>query len=227
MRLGRHLECGDSVCLPASGSSGLALIRGGVILPIGCSRETNSELVPCPNLLLTFSRVCFLVRVENRPPGRPYGQRPRAASCLWRCSATLHVRATGAVASCAAGPVRVGPNPIWPGGLGRQATRERRFESSRYFLTSSIPAVAQRRRRGGHVLRSPGLQASVLVNCVEAAPPDSTVNLPPGVVTAEAGGEPAAPEVHIDPVAFTRCGGGDIFIFPGAGQAVGIGPLFF
>jgi hypothetical protein len=26
--LGRHLECGNSVCLPVSGSPGLALVRG-------------------------------------------------------------------------------------------------------------------------------------------------------------------------------------------------------
>jgi hypothetical protein len=60
-------------------------------------------------------------------------------------SHALHVRATGAVASCAAGQVCVGPHPIWPGSLGRQATWERRFESSR---RSSIPAAAQRRRLG-------------------------------------------------------------------------------
>jgi hypothetical protein len=44
MRLGRHLECGNSVCLPVSGSSGLALARGPIIQPIGGSREANSEL---------------------------------------------------------------------------------------------------------------------------------------------------------------------------------------
>jgi hypothetical protein len=51
----------------------------------------------------------------------------------------LHVCATGAVASCAARPVCVGPNSIWPGSLGRQATWERCFESSR---RSPIPAAA-------------------------------------------------------------------------------------
>jgi hypothetical protein len=58
----------------------------------------------------------------------------------------LHVCATGMGASCAAVPVCVGPNPTWPGSLGRQATWERCFEISR---RSSIPAAAQRRRRGG------------------------------------------------------------------------------
>jgi hypothetical protein len=53
--------------------------------------------------------------------------------------------ATGWVATCAAGPVCVGPNSIWPGSLGRQATWGRCFESSR---RSSIPAAAQRRRGG-------------------------------------------------------------------------------
>jgi hypothetical protein len=60
----------------------------------------------------------------------------------------LRVCSTGVGASCAAGPVCVGPSSIWPGGLGRQATVatwERRFESSR---RSSIPAVARRRRLG-------------------------------------------------------------------------------
>ena len=68
----------------------------------------------------------------------------------------LHVCATGVAASCAAGPacVGVGPNSIWPGSLGRQATWERRFESSR---RSSIPAAAQRRRLGeGGAQEGPG-----------------------------------------------------------------------
>jgi hypothetical protein len=42
----------------------------------------------------------------------------------------LRVCATEDAASCAAGSVCVGPNSIWPGSLGRQATWERRFESS-------------------------------------------------------------------------------------------------
>ena len=72
MRLDRHPECGDSVCLPASGSPGLALIRGAVILPIGCSRETNSELVSCLNLLLTDKKERNNERMRNRagPTGR-------------------------------------------------------------------------------------------------------------------------------------------------------------
>jgi hypothetical protein len=61
----------------------------------------------------------------------------------------LHVRATGGAASlvllrCGAG-VRWAKLDPWPGSLGRQATWERRFESSR---RSSIPAAAQRRRLG-------------------------------------------------------------------------------
>jgi hypothetical protein len=55
----------------------------------------------------------------------------------------LHVRATGAAASCAAGPVCVGPNPIWPGGASKAA---------------GVPpflAAAQRRRlgEGGKAMR--------------------------------------------------------------------------
>jgi hypothetical protein len=75
---------------------------------------------------------------------RKHKQTQHAARRQHAC--VLHVCATGAVASCAAGQVCVGPNPIWPGSLGRrQATWERRFESSR---RSSIPAAAQRRQLG-------------------------------------------------------------------------------
>jgi hypothetical protein len=62
----------------------------------------------------------------------------------------LHVCATGAISSGARGRFAFGPNSIWPGSLGRQATWERCFESSRH---SSIPgggaaAAGGRGRKG-------------------------------------------------------------------------------
>ena len=60
----------------------------------------------------------------------------------------LRVCATGAAASCTPGPVRVVPNPIWPGSSGRQSTWERCFESSRYFpIPGGGAAVAGGGRR--------------------------------------------------------------------------------
>jgi hypothetical protein len=68
-------------------------------------------------------------------------------------SHALHVCATGAVASCAAGPVRVGPNSIWPGSLGRQSTWERCFESSRHFSIPGDGAAAAAGEGGGGGMR--------------------------------------------------------------------------
>jgi hypothetical protein len=79
----------------------------------------------------------------------------------------IHVCDTGAVASCAAGPVYVGPNSIWRGGLGRQTTWERGFESrglrkQTAFLHSwrcSAPAASLR----PSVLLAAALSLSVVV----------------------------------------------------------------
>jgi hypothetical protein len=65
----------------------------------------------------------------------------------------LHVCATGGSASCAAVWLCVGPNPIWPGSLGRQATWERRFEGSRRqeaseVLTEAVPRPREKNQSG-------------------------------------------------------------------------------
>jgi hypothetical protein len=66
--------------------------------------------------------------------------------CVPLLGRALRVRATGAVASCAAGGAGVRwakPDLAWE--FGREATWERCFESSR---RSSVPAAGQRRRLG-------------------------------------------------------------------------------
>jgi hypothetical protein len=56
----------------------------------------------------------------------------------------LHVRATGTAVLLCSTPVRVGPNPIWPGSLGHQSTWERPVLRKQPVLFHSW-----RRRSGG------------------------------------------------------------------------------
>jgi hypothetical protein len=69
MRLGRHPECGDSVCLPVSGSPGLALIRGG--------RHTADRLLARNKQRVSFQVFNLLLTYVNvPPPAGPPGFRP-------------------------------------------------------------------------------------------------------------------------------------------------------
>jgi hypothetical protein len=74
---------------------------------------------------------------------RSYEQRPRAPClCHWGARSSHRLLCSGLA-------VRVGPNPIWPGSLGRQATWERCFESSRHFSIPGDGAAAAGAKGGG------------------------------------------------------------------------------
>ena len=81
MRLGRHLECGNSVCLPRSGSPGLALIRGPSYSRLA-AREKQTASWSHNQLTLDIGSL------EVRQPPLPAGMRLAGCSALL-CSIQL------------------------------------------------------------------------------------------------------------------------------------------